>query len=149
MRDSKRDTDVQNSLLDSVGEGEGGMIWENGIEICIISYMKLVTIFLSPTLHYQPHLKALAHPPQPERNKYLSKQCKTLPFGGGRGFLVPFLFHSQGKFNTSPYFCAFFYYDISAFNLNFASPFCLHHNELNFCVQLNLGKIRFPINTFV
>ena len=28
------------SLLDSVGEGEGGMIWENGIEICIISYMK-------------------------------------------------------------------------------------------------------------
>ena len=30
----------QNSLLDSVGEGEGGMIWENGTEICIISYMK-------------------------------------------------------------------------------------------------------------
>ena len=29
------------SLLDSVGEGEGGMIWENDIEICIISYMKL------------------------------------------------------------------------------------------------------------
>ena len=27
------------SLLDSVGEGEGGMIWENGIETCIISYM--------------------------------------------------------------------------------------------------------------
>jgi len=25
-----------------VGEGEGGMIWENGIEICIISYMKWV-----------------------------------------------------------------------------------------------------------
>ena len=29
-----------NSFLDSVGEGEGGMIWENGIETCIISYMK-------------------------------------------------------------------------------------------------------------
>ena len=42
MRDSKRDTDVQNSLLDSVGEGEGGMIWEKGIEIRIISYMKRV-----------------------------------------------------------------------------------------------------------
>ena len=40
MRDNKRDTDVQNSLLDSEGEGEGGMIWENGIETCIISYMK-------------------------------------------------------------------------------------------------------------
>ena len=36
MQDSKRDTDVQNRLLDSVGEGEGGMIWENGIETCII-----------------------------------------------------------------------------------------------------------------
>ena len=24
--------------MDSVGEGEGGMIWENGIETCIISY---------------------------------------------------------------------------------------------------------------
>ena len=29
--------------MDSVGEGEGGMIWENGIETCIISYMKRVT----------------------------------------------------------------------------------------------------------
>ena len=28
------------SLLDSEGEGEGGMIWENGIETCIISYKK-------------------------------------------------------------------------------------------------------------
>ena len=43
MRDSKRDTDVLNSLLDSVGEGEGGMIWENGIETCIISYKKRIT----------------------------------------------------------------------------------------------------------
>ena len=30
MRDSKRDTDVKNRLLDSEGEGEGGMIRENG-----------------------------------------------------------------------------------------------------------------------
>ena len=29
--------------MDSVGEGEGGKIWENGIETCIISYKKLVT----------------------------------------------------------------------------------------------------------
>ena len=34
MQDSKRDTDVENSVLDSVGEGEGGMIWENGIIKC-------------------------------------------------------------------------------------------------------------------
>ena len=42
MRDSKRDTDVQNSLLYSVGEGEGGMILENGIETCVISYVKQI-----------------------------------------------------------------------------------------------------------
>ena len=36
MQDSKRDIDVKNRLLDSVGEGEGGMIWENSIETCII-----------------------------------------------------------------------------------------------------------------
>ena len=29
----KRDTDVQNRLLDSVGEGEGGMFWENSMYI--------------------------------------------------------------------------------------------------------------------
>ena len=26
-----------------MGEGEGGMIWENGIETCIIPYMKRIT----------------------------------------------------------------------------------------------------------
>ena len=43
MRDSKRDTDVKNRLLDSVGEGESGMIWENSIETCILSYVKQIT----------------------------------------------------------------------------------------------------------
>ena len=43
MRDSKRDTDVKNRLLDSAGEGEGGMIWENGIETCILSCKKRIT----------------------------------------------------------------------------------------------------------
>ena len=28
--------------MDSVGEAEGGMIWENGIETCIISYKKRI-----------------------------------------------------------------------------------------------------------
>ena len=32
MQNRKRDTDVQNRLLDSVGEGEGGMFRENSIE---------------------------------------------------------------------------------------------------------------------
>ena len=38
--ETAKETDVQNSLLDSVGEGEGGMIWGNGIETCTISYVK-------------------------------------------------------------------------------------------------------------
>ena len=33
VRDSKRDTDVQISLMDSVGEGEGWEIWENDMDI--------------------------------------------------------------------------------------------------------------------
>ena len=47
MRDSKRDTDVLNGLLDSVGEGEGGMIWENGIETCILSCKKRIASLCS------------------------------------------------------------------------------------------------------
>ena len=43
MQDRKRDTDVQNRLLDSMGEGEGVMIWENSIETCILSSMKQIT----------------------------------------------------------------------------------------------------------
>ena len=50
MRDSKRETDVKNRLLDSVGKGEGGMIWENGTETSIISYVKQIA---SPgSMHY-------------------------------------------------------------------------------------------------
>ena len=36
MQNRKRDTDVQNRLLDSVGEGEGGMFQEISIETYII-----------------------------------------------------------------------------------------------------------------
>ena len=43
MWDSKRDTDIKNSLLDSVGKGKGGMIWENSIETCILSYVKQIS----------------------------------------------------------------------------------------------------------
>ena len=43
MQNRKRDTDVQNRLLDSVGEGEGGMFRENSIETCILSRVKQIT----------------------------------------------------------------------------------------------------------
>ena len=43
MQNRKGDTDVQNRLLDSVGEGEGGMFWENSIEISILPRVKQIT----------------------------------------------------------------------------------------------------------
>ena len=63
MRDSKRDTDVQNSLLDSVGEGEGGLIWENGIETCVLSYVKQIT---SPGSMHDTECSGLVHWDDPE-----------------------------------------------------------------------------------
>ena len=61
MRDSKRDTDVKNSLLDS--EGEGGMIWENGIETCILSCKKLIA---SPGSIHDTGCLGLVHWDDPE-----------------------------------------------------------------------------------
>ena len=43
MQNRKRDTDVQNRILDSVREGEGGMFRENSIETCILSRVKQIT----------------------------------------------------------------------------------------------------------
>ena len=65
MRDSKRDTDIQNSILDSMGEGEGDgrMIWENGIETCIISYMKQIA---SPGSIHDTGCLGLVHWDDPE-----------------------------------------------------------------------------------
>ena len=40
MQNRKKDLDVQNRLLDSVGEGEGGMFWEKSIETSILSRVK-------------------------------------------------------------------------------------------------------------
>ena len=63
MRDSKRDTDVQNSLLDSVGDSEGGMIWENGIETFKISYVKRIA---SLGLMHDTECSGLVHWDEPE-----------------------------------------------------------------------------------
>ena len=43
MQNRKRDTDVENRLLDSVGEGEGGMFQENSIETCISSVKEITS----------------------------------------------------------------------------------------------------------
>ena len=50
-------------LLDSVGEGKGRMIWENGIETCIISYMKRVA---SPGSMHDTGCLGLVHWDNPE-----------------------------------------------------------------------------------
>ena len=62
MRDSKRDTDVKKSLLDSV-EGEGETIWENNIETCILSYVKQIT---SPVLMHETECSGLVYWNDPE-----------------------------------------------------------------------------------
>ena len=59
-------------MYDSVGEGEGGKIWENGIETCIISCMKRVT---SPGSMYDTGCLGLVHWDDPE-GRYVE--------GGGR-----------------------------------------------------------------
>ena len=43
MQNRKRDTDVQNRILDSVGKDEGGMFQENSMETCILSRVKQIT----------------------------------------------------------------------------------------------------------
>ena len=63
MPDSKRDTEVLNSLLDSVGESEGRMIWENDTERCKLSYVKRIT---SPDSMHDTGCSGLVHWDDPE-----------------------------------------------------------------------------------
>ena len=46
-----------------MGEGKGGMVWENGIETCILSYVKWVT---SPGLMHDTGCLGLVHWDDPE-----------------------------------------------------------------------------------
>ena len=49
--------------MDSVGEGEGGMIWENGIDTCILSYVKQIA---SPGSMHDTGCSGLVHWDDPE-----------------------------------------------------------------------------------
>ena len=62
VRQQKRHRCLEQSL-DSVGEGEVGMIWENGIETCIISYVKRIA---SPGLMHETGCSGLVHWDDPE-----------------------------------------------------------------------------------
>ena len=59
-----------------MGEGEGGMIWENVIETCVISYMKRVA---SPDSMHNTGCLGLVHWDDPEG---------WYGEGGGRGFRI-------------------------------------------------------------
>ncbi len=59
--------------MDSEGEGEGGMIWENGIETCILSCKKRIA---SLCLMQDTGCLGLVHGDDPER---------CYGEGGGRG----------------------------------------------------------------
>ena len=56
MRQQKRHRCIE--LLDSVGEGKGGMIWENSIETCILSYVKQIA---SPGSMHETKFSGLVH----------------------------------------------------------------------------------------
>ena len=73
MQDSKKDTEVYNGLLDSEGEVEGGMIWENGMVTCILSCKNQIA---SPGLMQDTGCLGLVHWDDP-KGWYTE--------GGGRG----------------------------------------------------------------
>ena len=43
MQNRKKKTQIYRTVLDSVGEAEGGMVQENSIERCILSRVKQIT----------------------------------------------------------------------------------------------------------
>ena len=57
-----------------MGEGKGGMVWENGIETCILAYVKRIT---SPGSIHDTGCSGLVHWDDPEG---------WYGEGGGRGF---------------------------------------------------------------
>ena len=88
MQDRKRDTDVLNSLLDSVGKDEGGMIWENGIETCKLSHVKQIA---SPGSMHDTGCSRLVHWEDPEGWD---------GEGGGRGVQDGEHMYTHGRFKS-------------------------------------------------
>ena len=72
--------------MDSVGEGEGRMIWENGIEMCKLSYVKRNTI---PGLMHDTGCLGLVHWDDPEGWD---------GEGGGRGVQDGEHMYTRGRF---------------------------------------------------
>ena len=58
-----KETQMYRTVLWTLGEGEGGMIWENGIETCILSHVKQIT---SPGSMHDTGCSRLVHWDDPE-----------------------------------------------------------------------------------
>ena len=86
MWNSQRDTDIKNRILDSVGEGEAGMIWENSIETHILSYVKQIA---SPGWMHETGRSGLVHWDDP---KGWDGE------GGGRGIQEGEHMYTRGRF---------------------------------------------------
>ena len=86
MQDSKGDKDVYKGLLDSEGEGEGEMIWENGILTDILSCKNRIA---SLCLTQEAVCLGLVHGDDPER---------CYGEGGGRGVQVWERMYTRGAF---------------------------------------------------
>ena len=84
-RQQKRHRCIE-QILDPVGEGEGGMIWENGIETCILSCKKRI---ISLGLIQDTGCLGLVHWDDPER---------WYGEGGGRGVQDWELMYTRGGF---------------------------------------------------
>ena len=87
MQDSKRETDVKNKLLDSVGEGKGWMIWERIIETYILPYVKQMT---SPSLMHETGHSKSVHWDNPEG---WDGEGGGKGFRKGRAHVHPWLIH--------------------------------------------------------
>ena len=74
--------------MDSVGEGEGRMIWENGIEPCKLSYVKRNT---SPGSMHDTGCSGLVHWDDPEG---------WVGEGGGRGVQNGEYMYTHGGFKS-------------------------------------------------
>ena len=70
----------------ALGEGEGGMIWENGIETCILSYVKRIA---SPRWMHDTGCSGLVHWDDPEGRD---------GEGGGRGIQDGEHMYTHGRF---------------------------------------------------
>ena len=71
-----KETQMYRTVFWTLGEGEGGVIWENGIETCIISYMKRTA---SPGSMHDTGCLRLVHWDHPEG---------WYGEGGGKGFRI-------------------------------------------------------------